>query len=264
MAANLRAVEEQANRTGREILVHLNHPNFGYAVTAEDLAAVLAERFFEVYNGHPGIAHLGKTDHPRVEQLWDIANTIRLGSANAAPLYGVATDDSHNYHKHSGSVPGRGWIMVRARHLTPESLIRAIKQADFYASSGVTLSDVRFSADSGTIALDIEPNGDAEFTTEFIGTLIDYDDTSQPRKDNNGKPIRTTRKYSDDVGKVLATVQGTSPTHTLTGKELYVRAVVTSNKPPTHPSFKDQLQQAWTQPVGWEARLQGDDAVEEK
>ena len=36
---NLRAVEEQAKRTGKEILVHLNHPNFGYAVTAEDIAS---------------------------------------------------------------------------------------------------------------------------------------------------------------------------------------------------------------------------------
>ena len=64
MEANLRAVEEQATRTGREMLVHLNHPNFGYAITAEDLAAVLAERFFEVYNGHPGIKQQGNADHP--------------------------------------------------------------------------------------------------------------------------------------------------------------------------------------------------------
>jgi hypothetical protein len=54
MAADLRAAEEQAKKTGREILVHLNHPNFGWAVTAEDLAHVIQEQFFEVYNGHTG------------------------------------------------------------------------------------------------------------------------------------------------------------------------------------------------------------------
>jgi hypothetical protein len=256
MAANLRAVEEQAKEAGREMLVHSNHPNFGYAVTAEDLAAVLAERFFEVYNGHPEVEHLGKEHHPRVERLWDIANTLRLAKLGAAPLYGVATDDSHHYHKNSGSVTGRGWIMVRARRLTPEALIRAVKRGDYYCSSGVVLDEVGFSPESGVLALQIAPDGDAEFTTEFIGTLIGYDDTSEPRTDKEGKPIRTTRKYSDEVGKVLATVRGLSPSYQLTGDELYVRAVVTSSKPPERPSFKDQRRQAWTQPVGWRARLE--------
>jgi len=58
--ANLRAVAEQAERSGREIMVHLNHPNFGFAITAEDLAAAISERFIEVYNGHPSVEHLGK------------------------------------------------------------------------------------------------------------------------------------------------------------------------------------------------------------
>ena len=38
--ANVRAVEDQAAKKGREIFVHLNHPNFGLAITAEDLAEV--------------------------------------------------------------------------------------------------------------------------------------------------------------------------------------------------------------------------------
>ena len=46
---NLLAVAEQSARIGRPILAHLNHPNYGYAVTAEDLAAVTQERFFEIY-----------------------------------------------------------------------------------------------------------------------------------------------------------------------------------------------------------------------
>ncbi|HLU48521.1 MAG TPA: hypothetical protein VK116_10565, partial [Planctomycetota bacterium] len=37
---NVIAVREQAERLGRDILVHLNHPNFHYAVTAEDIATV--------------------------------------------------------------------------------------------------------------------------------------------------------------------------------------------------------------------------------
>ena len=115
MENNLRAAADQAERLGREIIVHLNHPNFGLAITAEDLAAVTSERFFEVYNGHPGVNHLGNDQHPKVERLWDIANTIRLAQLESPPLMGVATDDSHKYHGKPGSRPGRGWIMVRAR-----------------------------------------------------------------------------------------------------------------------------------------------------
>ncbi len=251
MAANIRAVEEQAERTGRQIIVHLNHPNFGLAVTAEDLAAVVSERYFEVYNGHPGVKQLGDAEHPSVERLWDIANTIRLGQLKAAPLYGVATDDSHNYHGKPGSRTGRGWIMVRAKHLTPDSLIRSLRRGEFYASSGVTLREINYDAASGQLSLEIEPEDGARFTTQFIGTLAKYDDSSEPRTDKNGKPIRATRKYSPEVGKVLATAEGLKPTYKLTGQELYVRGVVTSSLPHRDPSFSGQKQQAWTQPVGW-------------
>jgi hypothetical protein len=51
---------------------------------------------------------------------------------------------------------------------------------------------------------------------------------------------------------VLATVDGLRPRYQLSGKELYVRAVVTSSHPPEDPSFEGQKAQAWTQPVGWE------------
>ncbi|MEQ8791792.1 MAG: hypothetical protein RIC55_36360 [Pirellulaceae bacterium] len=246
---NLRAVEDQARRSGREILAHLNHPNFGLAVTAEDLAAVVRERFFEVYNGHPGVKHEGDEHHPSVERLWDIANTIRLGEVKAAPLFGVATDDSHNYHGKPGSHPGRGWIMVRARYLTPEHLIRAIKAGDFYASSGVTLREVAFDREKNLLRLEIAPDKGVVYSTQFIGTPRDYDATSKPRLDKDGKPIASSRQYSSDVGQVLATVSGLTPEYQLTGDELYVRAVVTSSRHHPDPSFDHQHEQAWTQPV---------------
>jgi hypothetical protein len=249
---NLRAVEEQAARTGREIFAHLNHPNFGLAITAEEMASVLRERYFEVYNGHPGVMHLGDERHPGVERLWDIANTIRLGQLSAPPLFGVATDDSHHYHGEPGSRPGRGWIMVRAGGLDSEALIRAIKKGDFYASSGVTLEDVQYDRTRKKLRLSIRPDDGAEYTTQFIGTRKGYDASSEPAVDDEGQPLRATRVYSSDVGEVLAKVSGVSPEYQLKGDELYVRAVVTSTLPHRDPSFEEQRQQAWTQPVGWE------------
>lgn len=125
------------------MLAHLNHPNFGHAVTAEDMAAVLQERFFEVYNGHPGVNHLGDEVHVDLERMWDIANTIRVADMKQPPLYGLATDDSHNYFGRRGSSPGRGWVMVRASRLEADRIIEAIQRGDFYASSGVRLESVQ-------------------------------------------------------------------------------------------------------------------------
>lgn len=254
--ANVRAVEDQAAKKGREIFVHLNHPNFGLAVTAEDMAELLSERFFEVYNGHPGVKHLGDATHPRVELLWDIANTIRLSNLKAPPLYGVANDDTHDYHGPAANAnearPGRGWVMVEARYLSPEHLIRSLKAARFYASSGVSLSGTSFDAQTGKLEIAIAGEPGVEYTTDFIGTPADYDRDSQPAVDKEGKPIRATRRYSADIGKTFATAKGLRPSYTLTGKELYIRAVVTSSRPHPDPTYKGQKEQAWTQPVGWE------------
>ena len=82
--------------------------------------------------------------------------------------------------------------------------------------------------------------------------------------DKDGKPLPLTKRYSEDVGRVMATVEGTEPRYKLSGNELYVRAVVTSSEPPENPSFPDQRAQAWTQPVGWEAWIAPNNAASER
>ena len=87
------------------------------------------------------------------------------------------------------------------------------------------------------IELEIEPVGDEKYVTTFVGTLKGYDDESSAVTDRDGKPVRTTRRYSTDVGKVLATVRGRRARYALTGKEFYVRAIVTSSQKPDRPLF---------------------------
>lgn len=256
IANNLIAVAQQSKRAGQPIIAHLNHPNFGYAVTAEDMAAVVQEEFFEVYNGHPGVNHLGDETHAGLERMWDIANTIRIAEMKHRPLYGMATDDSHNYFGNRGSSPGRGWVMVQSAELTPEALIASMEAGNFYASSGVTLDSNSFDAKQKTLSVSIAAEDDVEYVTEFVGTPVDYNKSSQAIVDKDGKEISATRSYSSEVGKVFATVEGTSATFKLTGQELYVRAVVTSTKKHWNPSFDGQTEQAWTQPVGWEKRVE--------
>ncbi len=148
--------------------------------------------------------------------------------------------------------------MVRSRYLTPEHLIRAIKAGSFYASSGVSLSEIEFDADLGEIRLRVLPEEGATYTVQFVGTLSDYDRATSPRLDQEGNEIATTRIYSAGVGRVLHTVRGTKASYQLTGKELYARAVVTSSKPHPDPTFDDQFEQAWTQPLGWKKMLRND------
>jgi hypothetical protein len=229
MRNNLRVVREQSERLKRPILTHVNHPNFHWAISARDLAEIVEERYFEVYNGHPGINHLGDAERPGDEAIWDIANTLRLMASDAPPLFAVATDDSHTYHGGNNS-PGRGWVMVRAEKLAADSLIAAMERGDFYASTGVVLEDVKYDPRNRKYHIRIQVPDGVTHETRFIGTR-----TSTPEK----------------PGEVLATASGPEASYQLRGDELYVRAVVTSSRAHPNPSFKGQQEQAWTQPVGW-------------
>ena len=255
IANNLIAVENQSKAIGQPILAHLNHPNYGYAVTAEDMAAVLQERFFEIYNGHPGVNQLGDKQHAGLERMWDIANTLRIVEFKSPPLMGLATDDSHNYFGTRGASPGRGWVMVRSSKLAAEPLVQALHAGDFYASSGIELANVRFDARTGRLSLEIVPQEGATYVTEFIGTLAGADVASEPVRDDQGQEVRATRRYSDEIGKILGKVAGTKAEYQLTGDELYVRALVTSSLAPENPSLENQKAQAWTQPVGWQKHV---------
>lgn len=246
---NLQAVVRQEQQLGRPIVAHLNHPNFGYAVTAEDIAAVVEERYFEVFNGHPSVNQRGDEQHASIERIWDIANTIRIAQMQQPPMYGLATDDSHKYFGTQGSSPGRGWVMVRSSKLSADAITNALKAGDFYSSTGVQLNSVGF--DGKQVTLEIDGQDGVQYTTYFIGTRKGYDPTRQPVTDKDGNELKVTGTYSDSIGEVLAKVGGLNPSYKLTGDEYYVRARVESSQKPTNPVWDDQMTKAWTQPFGW-------------
>ncbi|HVJ67371.1 MAG TPA: hypothetical protein VM510_05270, partial [Caulifigura sp.] len=144
---NVDSVLKQREATGQVMMVHLNHPNFGWAVRAEDIMRLIGERFFEVYNGHPGVNNKGNKDRAGTERIWDIVLTKRLAELKLPVMYGLAVDDGHEYHHipSRASEPGRGWVMVLSPKLTATSLILALEAGQFYASSGVTLKTVESS-----------------------------------------------------------------------------------------------------------------------
>lgn len=247
---NFDAAQAVRERTGRPMLVHVNHPNFGYAVTAEDLARVRGERFFEVYNGHPSVYNRGNAQHASTDRIWDVMLTLRLTELQLPVMYGLATDDGHNYHEWEDkkkSHPGRGWVMVLAEELSPESLIAAMEAGRFYASSGVELAKV-VSSDDG-LEIDITPKAGVQYGIDFIGTRKGFNASSAPVLDPNGKTVNTTRRYSDEVGVTFRHVKGTHARYEFQGNELYVRARITSSKRHPDPSEEGEFERAWVQPV---------------
>lgn len=244
---NHRAIAEQRKRIGRPVLAFLNHPNFQWGIRAEDMVPADELRFFEVFNGHSGVKNYGDEVHASCERIWDIVLALRLGKHRLPVVYGLATDDAHGYHAFGvGKVnPGRGWVMVRAPYLTAEAIVRGIEAGDFYASTGVTLRDVRRVGDR--LTLSVQPEEGVTYRTQFIATLRNAPYDSEPQYDAEKREV--TRAYSPEIGKVVAESTGTEATYRLTGEELYVRAKVISSKPHPNPYQKGDMEVAWTQPV---------------
>lgn len=251
---NLNAVLDHGVRHGREVLAHLNHPNFRYAVTIEDLLPLryaTGEGFFELYNGHAGVENYGDAHRPGTERMWDVLLSKRIAEGDGALLYGIANDDAHRFTSWvvgQDSNPGRGWVMVRARRLTPDSIVGAMKRGDFYASTGVTLR--RLDASERRLALEVEAEDGVDYTIEFIGTRRGADlRGGEPRGLPDELQGRASLRYSDDIGVVLKVVRGTEAVYEARGDELYIRARVTSSKPHPNPFREGDVQMAWTQPL---------------
>lgn len=212
----------------RPVLAHLNHPNFQWGLTWQEVAAMRVDRFFEVYNGHRGVRNHGDAEHPSTEEIWDRALVLRLTELELPLLYGVATDDAHNYHGALTAQTGRGWIVVRAEELEGNALVAAMRRGDFYASSGVALRDVV--RGKKEYRVDIAAEAGVEYRTRFIGTRV--------LDGGFGTP-----------GEVLSESTANPAVYPYAGDELYVRAVVTSSRMHPNPFAEGDREQAWTQPV---------------
>jgi hypothetical protein len=143
---------------------HINHPNFRWAMTAEELGAVRNNRLFEVFNGHPEINRLGGGGVPGLEEAWDAILT------RGTLLYGIAVDDAHVFKQpgnRNASGPGRGWVMVRAERLDPALVLAALERGDFYASTGVELADYQVTPAAMTVT--IKATTFSKYRVQFIG-----------------------------------------------------------------------------------------------
>jgi hypothetical protein len=253
MQRTLEAVREQRARSGQAMVAHINHPNYKWGITAEELMQVKNELFFEVYNGHPEVGNGGDPTRLSMDAMWDAILTQRLSELGLGTMYGIAVDDSHHYHATGmdRSNPGRGWIMVAAKYLTPESIVAAIERGDFYASTGVVLQSVLRTGNRLAVSIQAEPG--VTYRTQFYGTRKSYTRGShliaQPGSEKEPRPTLPHRRYSQDVGARLAEIAGTNASYTLRGDELYVRAKIISSRLKANGSAAGEYETAWTQPL---------------
>ncbi len=172
---------------------HINHPNFGWAFGAAELAQVEGDRLLEIFNGHPSVHNQGGGGYPGMEEVWDVLLT------RGKRVYGIAVDDAHHFQEEFSRTranPGRGWVVVKAPRLEAGALMEALEAGRFYASTGVELEDVVVS--ETRIEVRVRARGDFRYTTTFIGS----------------------------GGRVLKTVTGPLASFDLEAPEVYVRARV--------------------------------------
>jgi len=222
---NIDQVIEQREATRIPMIPHINHPNFGYAITLQDMIALHNERFFEVYNGHPIVHNMGDYTHMSTEEMWDRINIAYINN-NKPIMYGLATDDSHHYHTkgHEWSNAGRGWIVVKTDSLKPKSIINAMEVGDFYASTGVELVDITF--DKNVLSVDVKEEAGVTFNIVFIGC-----------------------KKGETDPEEFKVVKGNNASFELTDDFLFVRCKIVSSKLQDNHIEDLLYETAWTQPV---------------
>lgn len=113
--ANVDAVREV------EGVPHINHPNFGWAFGAEELAQVRDDRLLEIFNGHPHVHNHGGGGTPGLEEVWDALLT------GGKRIYGIAVDDAHHFQGEFAGVALRDIVVTNHRievHIEPEGNFR--------------------------------------------------------------------------------------------------------------------------------------------
>ncbi|HEY0987203.1 MAG TPA: hypothetical protein VGD80_09140 [Kofleriaceae bacterium] len=142
-------------------VAQINHPQWLWGMTPE-LLVELAQRgmpLVEIANAAFSKWNAGDATHPSTEALWDAA------LLRGVTLWGVASDDAHDYNGHGKYPPGGGWIAVRARR-EPRAILAALAAGRFYASDGVVLDCAEVDGDELVVAVD--PLAPGNYTIEFI------------------------------------------------------------------------------------------------
>jgi len=142
----------------------VNHPNFGWALEAEQIAQLKNVNLLEIFNGHPLVNNLGGGGSMSVEQMWDVV----LSSGKL--IFGIASDDVHTVEDPGNPkvpTPGHGWVMVNAPELSQRAVMDALDRGDFYSSTGVELES--YAVDKNAVVIAVKKERWSKYNIRFIG-----------------------------------------------------------------------------------------------
>ena len=208
----------------------LNHPNYVSGAAASYIEQVNGLHLFELYNGHPDVNNWGNEQHASMEQKWDSLLTA------GRRIYGVSSDDAHSFKEWSVDVsnPGRGWVMVQSETLSADAITDAMEQGNFYASSGVILSEIIVKDGTYSIAVDEAATYREAESPFVVGYKVD--------EQLDGFFV----EFISENGTVLAKTNGLEASFDLSKGTMYVRAKITFSR--NRGNSAEQFF-AWTHPV---------------
>ena len=195
-------------------IITIAHPSWSNTYQRPDVLEKIQGRirFCEVFNGLTNYSYkLGRqTDNGYPMCTFpegkddDFAWEILLDKG--CVVWGIAVSDAHTCN--NATEIKRGCVKVYADHNERMEILQNLCSGNFYSSTNTAVSINGVSFENGTLTIQ---TGDAEAITKFIG----------------------------EGGEVLSTVTGATAAYTMTGSEMYVRAVVV---------FPNE-EQVWTQPI---------------
>ena len=177
---------------------HINHPNFQWAFTTDELQQVKNNKLFEIFNGHPTVNNVGGGNVPGLEEVWDrlLSNgdpAVRHRGRRRAQFQAAGQPDGRRAGPRLGDGPrgaprSEGVARIaRARRLLRVHRRRA-RGHRRPAPAGMTVK--------------VKPEGTSKYRIQFIGA----------------------------GGRILSDVGDVSASYTFKGDEGYVRAkVIESN-----------------------------------
>ena len=209
----------------------LNHPNYRYAVTAENILSVKNLYMFELFNGNPAINNFGDNKHSSTEDIWDQLLTKGM------LIYAVASDDARQFEIFADymSNPGRGWVMVHSSKLEADEIVTAMVKGDFYSSSGVFLKTNDRHSDAYIIEVD-EKKTEEELSQDYIRG-------NQIKKGTEGYKI----EFIGPNGEILKVIKATKGNYRIKKSDVYVRAKVTYTRMHQDGGYEEFY--AWGQPI---------------
>jgi hypothetical protein len=121
------------------------------------------------------------------------------------------------------SLPGRGWVMVRATELSAAAIFAALERGDFYASTGVDIADYQVTARSMTVT--VASFSRSKYRIQFIGKGGQVLKEIQPDTSFRGSVPPATYEFKGDEGYVRARVIESN------GKMAWMQPVLVPRRP---------------------------------